>query len=200
MIKEYWNEVYSMKPVIKDDEWLDKYKFLLKNCATILDLGCGTGINERYLEKINVFPKVCDLSINAIKIMKELYPRCEAKVADISEKLPYEDGQIDLIIADLTLHYFDYETTLGVVEELRRILNCNGIVIGRVNAVKGVNKGEFLEVEENYYEENGCFRRYFSREDIERFFKGFKILVNKEDITDKYGHKKYVIEFLLQKN
>ena len=200
MTKEYWDEFYSTIPIVKMDKWLDKYKFLLKNCSTILDLGCGNGVNENYLKKIGVFPKVCDISSNAIRTMKKIHPSCEARVVDISEKLPYNDNQINLIIADLSLHYFDRETTLKIVGELNRILDYNVIIIGRVNSKREVNKEYcILEIEENYYEENGCFRRYFSREDIVDFFVGFNVLMNRETITNKYGHKKYVIEFLIQK-
>lgn len=201
MLKKYWEDFYSTAPKVKTDKWLDKYKFLLKNCNTILDLGCGNGANEDYLKKIDIFPFACDISHNAIKIMNELHPRCETRVVDISEKLPYDDKQINLIIADLSLHYFDRETTIKIVEELKRILNYNGVIIGRVNAIRGIKKDKkFAEIEENYYDENGCFRRYFSREDIGKFFYGFNVLVNRETITSKYGNKKYIIEFLIQKS
>lgn len=201
MVKEYWDEIYSMNPRCKPDRWLDKYKFLLKDCTTVLDLGCGNGTNEDFLKKIGVFPKVCDISPKAIKIMNELHPECEASVVDISKKLPYQDSQINLIIADLSLHYFDSNTTAKIVEELKRVLNYNGIIIGRVNAIRGVKREKkFPEIEKNYYDEKECFRRYFSREDIGHFFRGFNVIVNRETITSKYGYKKYVIEFLLQKD
>jgi len=201
MIKNYWEEYYSTVPKVKTDKWLDKYKFLLKNCDTILDLGCGNGVNENYLKKIDIFPNVCDISYNAIGIMKKMHPRCESKVVDISKKLPYYDKQFDLIIADLSLHYFDNKTTVDITKELNRILKNHGFVVGRVNEIRGVKKEEsYVEIEKNYYDEKTCLRRYFSREDIERYFSEFNVLVNRKTILYKYGYKKDVIEFLLQKD
>lgn len=200
MSKMYWEEIYKNMPITREDSWLDKYRFLLKGCCKILDLGCGNGANEKYLEKINIFPMVCDISENAINVIHQLYPRCEAKIVDISKNLPYGNKKMDLIIADLSLHYFDNESTFKIITELKRILNDNGFVIGRVNAKQGIKKNKnYLEIEKDFFEENGCFRRYFSRDDIEKFFQGFRILVNSENVTYKYGDKKYVIEFLLQK-
>jgi SAM-dependent methyltransferase len=60
---------------------------------------------------------------------------------DISKTLPFKDESIGLIIADLSLHYFDNETTKNIVNEIRRVLKHNGCLIGRVNSINDFNFG-----------------------------------------------------------
>ena len=200
MGERYWEEFYLSVPEIKTDMWLEKYKFLIKARTHVLDLGCGNGTNEKYLEKIGIFPEACDISNNAIKMVNKSYPMCKTKVVDMSKNLPYEDEKFEIIIADLSLHYFDSKTTIKISKELKRVLTNRGFVIGRVNSKRDIQEDEpYEEIEENYYNENGCFRRYFSRESIARYFEEFDVLVNRETATSKYGQRKHVIEFLLQK-
>ena len=51
----------------------------------------------------------------------------------------FEDESIEVIIADLSLHYFNDETTKNIVKEIKRVLKCNGYLIARVNSVNDSN-------------------------------------------------------------
>lgn len=52
---------------------------------------------------------------------------------DFSKTLPFENESIQVIIADLSLHYFNDKTTKSVVKEIKRVLKKDGYIIGRVN-------------------------------------------------------------------
>lgn len=55
--------------------------------------------------------------------------------------LPFENNFTDLIICDLSLHYFREKTTFEILEEIKRVLKPDGILLFKVNSVKDVNHG-----------------------------------------------------------
>lgn len=108
--KEYWDEThkkYSMGKIVYDN-WLDEYKDILDNCKTkVLDLGCGEGNDTLYLTERGFKVIVCDYSEIALNHVKQELANVETIQLDISENLPFKENTFDLIIADLSLHYFD---------------------------------------------------------------------------------------------
>ena len=88
------------------------------------------------------------------------------------EKFPIEDNTYSLIIADLSLHYFDNETTIHIMREIKRILKSNGILLSRVASVNDFNFGAGLgeELEKNYYFEGDYTKRFFDYEDVNKYF------------------------------
>ena len=61
------------------------------------------------------------------------------------------------MIANLTLHYFEWHKTKEIMEELRRILIKGGLLICSVNSVQDTNYGAvgFPRVEMGLYRVNG---------------------------------------------
>ena len=107
--------------------------------------------------------------------------------------LPFEDNFTDLMICDLSLHYFRERTTFEVLEEIKRVLKPDGILLFRVNSVKDVNHGagEGKEIEPHLYEtSDGRYKRFFNQEDIERFFKDWEALFIHEEIMGRYEKEK----------
>ena len=108
--KEYWDEThkkYSMGKIVYD-HWLDEYKDILDNCKTkVLDLGCVEGNDTLYLTERGFKVIACDYSEIALNHVKQELANVETIQLDISESLPFKENTFDLIIADLSLHYFD---------------------------------------------------------------------------------------------
>ena len=44
------------------------------------------------------------------------------------EKFPFLDNSKDLIIADLSLHYFSSEDTIHIMREIKRVLKPKGLL------------------------------------------------------------------------
>ena len=85
---------------------------------------------------------------------------------------PVEDNTYSLIIADLSLHYFDNETTIHIMKEIKRILKKGGILLSRVASVNDFNFGAGVgeQLEKNYYFEGDYTKRFFDFEDVNKYF------------------------------
>lgn len=203
--KDYWDNVYKnlkdKKPTY--DLWLDKYKNILDkaNEQYLVDLGCGSGGDSLYLTKRGYKVIACDYSKEALSIVNKFIPQARIIKLDISKTLPFENSSIEVIIADLALHYFNNETTIKIIKEIQRVLNVNGYLIGRVNSINdlefGAGSGE--EIEKNFYLTQYGYKRFFHKEDIYSYFKEFKIEYCKEECNKRYGSEKWTIEFLAVK-
>ena len=198
MFKNNWDKIYTglrNKKIVYDD-WLDDYKEIIANCTTpVLDLGCGCGNNSLYLTKQGIKVIACDYSTAALEIVKKNMPEVETKCFDISHPLPFENNTFELIIADLSLHYFYSQTTKNILNEIKRILKPNGVLLARVNSIYDINygakKGELLE--NNYYFVNGHNKRFFSLEDAKEYFSLIGNTEIKEDDMNRYEMPKKVI-------
>ncbi len=167
-----WSKRRSSVPVY--DLWLDEYKEILESNKDneILDLGCGIGADTLYLIERGYNVLSCDFSNEALKSIQDNIPNSKTLYLDIMKKFPIKDNTYSLIIADLSLHYFDNETTIHIMREIKRILNNNGILLSRVASVNDFNFGAGVgeELERNYYFEGDYTKRFFDFEDINKYF------------------------------
>lgn len=77
----------------------------LIDSGTVLDIGCGDGILMEHLKQKGVTGVGIDISAKAISFCKERGLDC--RVADIAEKLPFENGSFDtVILTDVLEHIF----------------------------------------------------------------------------------------------
>lgn len=167
-----WSKRRSSVPVY--DLWLDEYKEILESNKDneILDLGCGIGAYTLYLIERGYNVLSCDFSNEALKSIQDNIPNSKTLYLDMMKKFPIKDNTYSLIIADLSLHYFDNETTIHIMREIKRILNNNGILLSRVASVNDFNFGAGVgeELERNYYFEGDYTKRFFDFEDINKYF------------------------------
>ena len=129
------------------------------------------------------------------------FKNVKTKVLDISEPLPFKNTSFDLIIADLSLHYFDEKTTKNIMKEIKRILTDKGHLIARVNSVFDVNHGagQGQKIESNFYFVEGYNKRFFDLKDAKKFFS----IIGKAQIKQaemlRYSKPKKVLEIDVEK-
>lgn len=200
-----WNNIYNNyeRDKIKYDDWLDLFDRAIQNCQTpIIDLGCGSGNDTLYLIERGKKVIPCDYSKNAIQNIKKNFPEVErAYCFDMSRGLPFEDNLTDIIISDLSLHYFTKGKTLEILKEIKRVLKPNGLLIFRVNSVKDVNHGagQGTEIEHHLYEtDDGRYKRFFDEEDIKRFFSDWESLYIHEETMGRYDMEKVLWRCAMQ--
>lgn len=202
--ENYWNEVYKERKnnKIVYDNWLDKYLDILqKSTKPILDLGCGFGNDTLYLLERGMRVISCDYSIEALANLKRNIPNADARKVDISKKLPFADEKFDCVIADLTLHYFDNKTTIGIMQEIKRILRKGGHLFARVNSVYDTNHGagQGKELEHNFFFVEGYNKRFFDMEDVNKYFSIIGKVEAHEAEMLRYEKAKKLIEINVEK-
>lgn len=189
--KGYWDTLhtsYERERIIYDD-WLELFDRAIEQCKTpIIDLGCGSGNDTKYLIERGKKVIPCDYSTQAIENIKKNFPEVErTECFDMRNGLPFEDNFTSIIIADLSLHYFSKEDTRKLLDEIKRVLKKDGILLFRVNSVNDVNHGagQGEEIERHYYKTtDGRYKRFFDNEDISSFFEGWEVLyINEEQMT-----------------
>ncbi len=167
-----WSKRRSSVPTY--DLWLNEYKDILEDNKKneILDLGCGIGADTLYLIERGYNVLSCDFSNEALKSIQKNIPYSKTLYLDMMKRFPIQDNTYSLIIADLSLHYFDNETTIHIMSEIKRILKKDGILLSRVASVNDFNFGAGVgeQLERNYYFEGDYTKRFFDSEDVNKYF------------------------------
>lgn len=170
--------------ILNYDNWLDNYYDVLEQNKgnEIVDLGCGVGSDTLYLIERGYKVLSCDFSKEALKNIEDNISGSKTMYLNMLEKFPFLDNSKDLIIADLSLHYFSSEDTIHIMNEIKRVLKPNGVLLARVASVKdvyyGANSKEYIE--KNYTIAYGYAKRFFDEEDINKFFSAIGDLEYKE--------------------
>ena len=186
------------------DMWLDKYiDYIVSAKKTIIDLGCGIGNDTLFIKSCGKEVLSIDYSDEALKIINQNVEGANTLKMNFEDEWLLKKESADLIIANLSLHYFNTETTLKIINSIRDTLVDGGILIVRVNSINDTNYGSSSldEIEPHYYEAMNIKKRFFDREDIDFFFSGFKILNCKEEnvLSRVHDKKKIVWECVFKK-
>lgn len=87
-------------------------------CSTVLEVGCGTGIDLR------LFPEEAvhgiDPNERALGIARQKMPGADFGTGDIT-RLPFEDSSIDLVFTHQLLNYLDDDALEKGISEMHRV-------------------------------------------------------------------------------
>lgn len=181
------------------DLWVDKYLDIVNSIpkGKALDLGCGLGQYTQYLMDKGFEVTSADISIEVLNKLKQNTINANVVQLDMAKTLPFEDSTFDLVFANLSIHYFDKETTVKLLKEIRRIIKDGGYFIGSVNSTKTFKfiQDKASEIEPNYYFENGRNVRLWDKEQFDYFFKEYGLEVLEEITTTRWNRTKIMWEF-----
>lgn len=104
-------------------------RIFYKETKKILDLGCGIEADTLYLLERGYNVLSCDFSVEALKSIENNIPNSKTLYLDMMKKFSIADKKYSLIIADLSLHYFNNETTIHIMKEIKRILKDGGVLL-----------------------------------------------------------------------
>ena len=209
-MREYsgkWDEHYraSGGAEVAVDDWLAGHLAELGKPENwpVIDLGCGLGNNTRYLDERGIPTVACDYSEVALEAVRRRFPRAETRHLDLRDGLPFADATVRLCIADLSLHYFDWPTSLFILGEIRRVLVPGGRLYCRVNSTRDHNHGAGVgeEIEHNFFAGPAGHKRFFDRPMIDALFGAVFILHACEEKTmQRYEKEKWLWEFEAEKS
>lgn len=162
----------------RQDLWLERWlPLLLAEVAhkPVLELGCDTGRDTEWLLGHGFTVVATDISWDALQKARQFAAGALLLQHDLRTPLPLKPASFHVVVASLSLHYFDAETTARAIAEVRRCLSPGGLLFCRVNSsndlLHGAGTGE--EIEPGYFRQSARYaacKRFFSAGDVERFF------------------------------
>ena len=202
-----WDQRYSRNPeevdrLIQYEPWLNRWQPVIAGCpGRALDLGCGPGYDTEVLLKWGCKVMAVDLSSAAIALSQARNPKATHWVMDVRSLRGFP-GTFDLVIASLSLHYFNRKETESIFNSINGLLKPGGYFAFRVNAFDDVESGapansagwESVSVA-------GVVKQFFTYEKITHVLNdNFRILSREKLVTYRYGHKKSLFEVIAQKH
>lgn len=115
----YWNEYARTNEARYNANFAEFLRGLIISlrCSSVLEVGCGTGIDLRLLEgKIHGV----DLNGKALHIASEHMPMGNFRLCDATA-LPYADASMDMVFTHRLLNYLDDATLETVMSEIYRV-------------------------------------------------------------------------------
>ena len=188
------------------DPWLERWLHLLREragVAPVLELGCGKGDDTAILVDAGFRVLAVDRSPGAIESARAAVPRAEFHAGDFRASFPAIGAPIWVIIASLSLHYFAWDETVALVEQIRTTLRPRGALLCRLNSTNDHNYGAsgYPRIESNYYLVDGEPKRFFDRTSIEALFAtGWRMLSLEEQLIQRYAKPKVVWEAVLERD
>ena len=194
---EYWK--YHINKPLEEDMWLDDYKDYLKSEGLSLDLGCGIGQFTKKLMEYGYDVISADISKIALGEVKKFNKNIVN--LDMREKLPFDDEKFDLVFAGLSIHYFSDSDTKNLMSEIKRILKKDGLFIGSVNGMEGLNviKDTATELDYHFYFNKDKYIRLFDENDLRNYLSIFNIIKIDKRETIRFGYKKNYLVFMVKK-
>ena len=176
---------------------------LVADCTNknVLDLGCGNGAVSIHLHNQNAQVTACDFSEEALKALHVIEPQIEIVRFDMRTPFPFIESYFDVVVAELSLHYFSKRTTRKILSEISRVLVPKGLLIARVNSTRGEYPPTGAErIAKDYYLVGGITKHFYSMNSFKSLFDtSWEVVEIEEQETYKYRSKKPVI-FCVAKN
>lgn len=141
--QKIWDSRYSpidIEDRIKYSPWLDRWENVLPG-KKALDIGCGLGRDTEFLIRNDFAVTAIDLSTEALKKSSMRNPDAIHLQRDISVGLQLGLEKFSVVVANLSLHYFDEAVTFRIFGEIDDVLEDAGIFAFRVNALCDSNCG-----------------------------------------------------------
>jgi SAM-dependent methyltransferase len=186
-----WSDLHKN---YKKQDWIDKPSLFAETAITyfpksgrVLDLGAGQGQDSRFFAEHGYEVVSTDIEETALeqstsKLSSELKQKVTIQKGDLREELPFEDASFDVVYAHLSLHYFDYETTVRLFGEIQRILKVGGVFAFFTNSVNDPECNTGTKLEDDYFQINQATKRYFSVDTARAFTRYFDV-----NLLDDHG-------------
>ena len=167
----------------------------------MLELGCGSGRDTATLVEAGHGVVGVELSRVVADRARGRVPSAEIHCQDIREPFPVASS-VGVVVASLSLHYFDWSETCALIDRLHVALRPDGLLLCRLNSTNDHHFGAsgHTEIEKDFYLVDGAPKRFFDREAVDRLFAGgWHTIDIGEKVIDRYDHPKAVWEVVLER-
>lgn len=186
---------------LEGEPWLEEWLHLVPGKAhrRALDVGCGAGHNAKLLLEHGFEVTAIDFSEQALELCRREAPQARLERVDLRKGLPFEGESLELIVADLSLHYFKWDLTVALVRDIANSLVPEGVFAGRFNSTNDINYGAGagtpVDGDANLLAVGGIEKRFFTRECLDELFGSpWTIVALEEKATSRFGSQKVLWE------
>jgi SAM-dependent methyltransferase len=194
-----WERRYrSGRRLVDDyDPWLASWRpeFVARN-GRALDIGCGEGRDTEVVLGWGFDVTAFDRSSAAVELSRARNPAAHHQVMDIRE-LGQLDVHFAVVVANLTLHYFDRTETLASFAEIHRLLEPAGLFAFRVDAAPdggGAESESWARVDQE-----GVGKQVFTTRKLDEALAGrFRVLSQEKWTIGRHGRPKRLFEVIAE--
>lgn len=188
------------------DPWLDRWLPSILDRARespVLEIGCGHGDDTATLTGAGLRVIAFDLSSTSVGIAKIRVPSAIIECRDVREPFPEQAHELGVVVASLSLHYFNWAETLILAQRIRNTLRPGGLLLCRLNSTEDKNFGAqgHPEIEPNFYSVDGEPKRFFDEAAVRSMYADdWNILALEHFTTRKYLKAKSLWEVVLERD
>lgn len=162
----HWSKLYAHDfPLTGSSDFVRAIAPILLDRSHVLELGCGSGDDAKYLSKFGHEVTACDFVEAVISRNRERFCDKEGltfRVMRTDEPFPNADDTFDVVYAHLTLHYFRHDVTKAIFDEILRVLGPGGVLAFACKSDQDPLYGQGTMIEPDMFELNGHVRHFFS--------------------------------------
>lgn len=170
----HWDSVFGGMDVIAnpvEEHWIEQ---LLPDPAAraglsgeVLELGCGLGYDTGWLLQAGGQVAALDGSAVALSRLAAALSGPTYRQHRLPDPLPFPAAAFDAVVAGLSLHYFTWDDTLAIMNEVHRVLRPGGLLLFAVNASgdSEFGYGRGVEIEPGLFAFEGRLKRFFTQDD-----------------------------------
>ena len=181
-------------------EFVIEVEKLLPRSLKRLGFGCGVGSDSVYFAKQGHSVLATDFSEMVIEQNRSLInlPNVQFSVQDITAPLNYPLNNFDVVYAHLSIHYFDNETTIKIVQEIHKVLRQGGVFAFACKSVNDKDNANGEEVSPGLFvSKTGHARHFFTLEYDKELLYGLFEVKSLEEKEMKYFAKSSTIIYCI---
>ena len=125
---EYAKAFFNPETLKAEQFYLDEFVSYIPDGGSVLDAGCGPGIEARFFQEKNIRYEGIDLCEKMITIARERNPDTVFRILDM-RKMDYKDNEFDGIMALESLIHFPKSQAKQIIRSFHVILRNGGVLL-----------------------------------------------------------------------
>ncbi len=195
-IAEDWHRDHQ-----QDTWWIegtDKFISLLKPGASILDVGCGSGIKARYFIERGFKVTAIDFSENLLEIAKREAPAGEFLLMDIRD-VKNIAATFAGVFAQASLLHLPKKEVPSILKDLKDELEPGGYLYLAVKEIRAGQPEEEIRIKDDYGYHYKVFFSYFTLPELKGYVTNLGMEICYENISSSETSKTEWIQLISRK-